>query len=197
MNAHHRIVFIASTIVTTIFFIGGVRCEAESSRRQRETSAQSAGTATREPQMLAMAESRCVADKELQAAIRAASEDKLRAGLRNRDACIRKSVVQAIGKSGDDAWLDDLRAACEDKDAGVRASAAVALARVLEANRSRGFKDADARFVQSLIGLLQDRSQDVRRAAAQSLQYISGMDLDYSPAYWKAWWEDGVSLRKG
>ncbi|MBI5503367.1 MAG: HEAT repeat domain-containing protein, partial [Deltaproteobacteria bacterium] len=140
-----------------------------------------------------MAEPRCGAGKPGQPSpksLASAPKDVLRASLRDHDACVRKSVVDAIGKSGDAAWLDDLRAACKDADAQVRASAAASLGSVLDRNRPKGPENADARFIQSLIGLLQDRSQQVRRAAAESLQRISGMDLDYSPGYWEAWWED-------
>jgi len=192
----HRAILFVTTIATATIFVSGGRCAAENTH-QREAASANAKSARGNSQTLAMAQSRCVPDKNLQASIRSASDDKLRSGLRHSDACVRKSVVVALGRSTDEAWLADLTAACKDVDAEVRASAAIALARILEANRPRGFKDADARFVQSLIGLLQDRSQNVRRAAAESLQFISGMELDYSPGYWKAWWEDGVSLRKG
>lgn len=157
--------------------------------------ARSAGTAG---QALAMAEPRCGAGKSWQSASASsatAPKDALRNGLRHSDACVRKSAVDAIGKSGDESWLEDLRTACKDANAEVRASAAVSLATVLDRNRPKGFKDADGRFVQSLIGLLRDGNQQVRRAAAESLRRISGMDLDYNPGYWNAWWEDGLYLR--
>lgn len=198
----YRVISLATTIAlaTTVVCSGARAGETATGKNQRNATPQATGTRTAKaaPQVLAMTEGPCAAGKAGQQSARslaAAPKDVLRTRLRDRDACVRKSAVDAIGKSGDEAWLEDLRAAFKDADAQVRASAAASLGRVLDRNRPKGVENADDRFVQGLIGLLRDRSQQVRRAAAESLQLISGMDLDYSPGYWEAWWEDSLFLR--
>ena len=79
--------------------------------------------------------------------------------------------------------VDVLIASLNDRSEIVRANAAYALS---------GF--FDPRVMQSLINTLSDRDSQVREAAAEALQQLSGMNFGTSQTAWESWWNQQKKL---
>ncbi|MGH8060324.1 MAG: HEAT repeat domain-containing protein [Candidatus Entotheonellia bacterium] len=91
-------------------------------------------------------------------------KETLLQALRDPDASVRESVVDALAELKDDAAVDHLgRTLIEDTSADVRASAAEALEEI-----------ASPRAIDALRRALEDQSADVRETAVEALGSIGG-----------------------
>jgi HEAT repeat protein len=89
--------------------------------------------------------------------------DKLIKALRYRDASVRMSAAEALGKIGDPRAVEPLCAALKDKDQGVRGWSAEALGKI-----------GDARAEEPLLVALKDEDNDewFRARATDALEWI-------------------------
>ncbi len=89
--------------------------------------------------------------------------------LQSPDFRKQQEAAVSLADSADPRAVDALIVALKDKNENVRASAAGALGRIMQANASRGIRDL--RVIEALIAALKDQNFEVRGSAVSALGY--------------------------
>lgn len=93
------------------------------------------------------------------------------------ESTLRKEAVAALVGIGEPS-LDPLTETLEDEDAGLRKTAAWALARLKHPGS-----------VENLIGALGDEDRGVKRWSSWALYKITRMNFGYDAEKWREWWK--------
>ena len=96
-----------------------------------------------------------------------------------KDRRVRCEAAGALGQIGDTRAVEPLIAALKSRDSYTRYVVVWALGAI-----------RDRRAVEPLIQALRDKSQDVRREAADGLCFITGQGFGQDVERWEKWWEE-------